>query len=147
MYEELQVCVWLFDRWWGQTTGPVTRMKCRQFMFPQTADTFTFIRVIHNIIDFFTKRVVCLKRAAKPVNADCVSTFVNDKTPDIYSMSKGRMQHLEICESDDMDIFKKISWGYFIPKPKHDKFNRHDTSPSAVVVCLFFLLFYCRITV
>lgn len=118
MYEELQVCVWLFDGWWGQTTGPVTRMKCRQFMFPQTADTFTFIRVIHNIIDFFTKRVVCLKRAAKPVDADCVSTFVNDKTPDIYSMSKGRMQHLEICESDDMDIFKKYIMRIFHTKAK-----------------------------
>lgn len=110
--------MWLFDGWWGQTTGPVTRMKCRQFMFPQTADTFTFIRVIHNIIDFFTKRVVCLKRAAKAVNVDCVSTFVNDKTPDIYSMSKGRMQHLEICESDDMDIFKKNIMRIFHTKAK-----------------------------
>ena len=49
----LQGCVWPFDRWWGQTSGPVTPMKCWQFMFLQTADMFTFIHVIHNIIDFF----------------------------------------------------------------------------------------------
>lgn len=53
--------VGLFDRWWGKSTGPVTHMKCWQFMFLQTADTFTFICVIHNVIDFFTTCRVCQK--------------------------------------------------------------------------------------